>query len=122
MRTTVDGHELDLQSWIRFFDRLERRNGVWRIVKRTAVYEKDRLDPVDPRGLPADFFADMDLSAFPPAAKFICYVLKRSGISPSTNIISVYTDAERALGVDNERWLAEASISMQRERSRPTSR
>ena len=122
MRTTVDGHELDIQSWIRFFDRLERRDGVWRIVMRTAVYEKDRLDPVDPRGVPENFFADMDLSAFPPAAKFICYILKRTGLSPSTNIICVYSDAERALSRDSERWLEEVSISTQRGRSRPTSR
>jgi len=52
-----DGREVDLQSWMRFFDLLERRDGGWRIVKRTAVYEKDRLDPVDPRSIPKDFFA-----------------------------------------------------------------
>jgi hypothetical protein len=25
-RTILDGHEFDLQSWMRFFDRLERRD------------------------------------------------------------------------------------------------
>jgi hypothetical protein len=52
VRTTIKGHECDLQSWIRFFDLLKKNDDVWRIVKRTAVYEKDRLEPVDPRGVP----------------------------------------------------------------------
>jgi SnoaL-like domain len=49
IRAVMDGHEFDVQSWLRFFDLLEKRDNVWRIVKRTAVYEKDRLEPVDPR-------------------------------------------------------------------------
>jgi SnoaL-like domain len=106
VRTTIDGREFDLQSWIRFFDLLERRDGVWRIVKRTAVYEKDRVEPVDPRGIPNNFFDDMELSAFPASAKFLCYWQLRSGRSPSTdNIISVYSDKERELREEGERWL-----------------
>jgi SnoaL-like domain len=108
VRTTIDGHEFDLQSWIRFFDLLERRDGIWRIVKRSAVYEKDRLEPVDPRGVPKNFFDDMELSAFPASAKFLCYWQLRSGRSPSTNIISVYSDEERALREEGERWLENA--------------
>ena len=104
-RTIMDGHEFDLQSWFRYFDLLERRDGVWRIVKRTAVYEKDRIDPVDPRGIPKGFFADMDLPAFPPSAKFLCYDLVRNGLSPSTDIISVYSDEERELREEGEAWL-----------------
>jgi len=103
-RTIMDGHEFDLRSWIRFFDLLVRRDGVWRIVKRTAVYDKDRIDPVDPRGIPKGFFAEMDLSAFPPAAKFLCYDLVRSGLQPTANIC-VYSDEERELGEEGKAWL-----------------
>jgi hypothetical protein len=108
IRTTIDGHEFDLQSWFRFFDLLERRDNVWRIVKRTAVYEKDRMEPVDPRGVSKDFLNDMDLSAFPASAKFLSYWQLRSGRSPSTNIISVYSDEERALREEGETWLENA--------------
>jgi hypothetical protein len=69
-----------------FFDLLEKRGNVWRIVKRTAVYEKDRMDSVDPQGVPKDFFADMNLSAFLASAKFLCYWQLRSGRPPSTDI------------------------------------
>jgi hypothetical protein len=108
IRAVIDGYEFDLQSWFRFFDLLERRDNVWRIVKRTAVYEKDRMEPVDPRGVPKDFFADMSLSVFSASAKFLCYWQLRSGRSPSTNIISVYSDEERALREEGERWLENA--------------
>ena len=56
---------------MRFFDLLEKQDSVWLIIKPTAVNEKDRIDPVDPRGIPEDFFAEVDGSAFPPAAKFL---------------------------------------------------
>ena len=108
VRTTISGHEFDLQSWIRFFDLLEKRNSVWRIVKRTAVYEKDRLEPVDPRGVPKDFFDDLELSAFPASAKFLCYWQLRNGRPPSTHIVSVYSDEERALKEEGEMWLENA--------------
>jgi len=32
----------------RFFDFLEKRNGRWGFVLRQPIYEKDRMDPVDP--------------------------------------------------------------------------
>ncbi len=105
IRTEVDEQEIDLQSWICFFDLLEKRNNSWRIVKRTGIYEKDRMEPVDPRGFPKDFFADMDLSVFPASAKFLCYWLQRTGRPPSTNIISAYSDEERALKEEGDMWI-----------------
>ena len=105
IRTTIDGHEFDLQAWARFFDLLERREAVWRMFKRTAVYENDRMQAVDPRGVPKEFFSGMDLSEFPASAKFLCYWLQRTGFLPSTNLISVYSDGERALREESEAWL-----------------
>jgi hypothetical protein len=107
IRASIDGHEFDVQSWLRFFDLLEKRDGVWRLVQRTGVYEKDRMDPVDPRGVPPEFFATMDLSAYPASAKLMCYFLMRNGLTPSTRLISVYSDEERALKRACEAWVAE---------------
>ncbi|MBW2369481.1 MAG: nuclear transport factor 2 family protein [Deltaproteobacteria bacterium] len=105
IRDEIDGHAFDMQSWVRFFDLLEKRNNSWRIVKRTAVYEKDRMEPVDPRGVPKDFFAGMDLAAFPASTKFLCYFLQRLGRSPSTGIISAYSNEEQALQKECENWI-----------------
>ncbi|NMM28925.1 MAG: nuclear transport factor 2 family protein [Glaciimonas sp.] len=109
IREDIEGQGADITSWIRFFDQLERRDGVWRIVKRVAVYEKDRIDPVDPRGFPAGFFNGMDLSKYPPTAKFLSYWLERIGRpSDPKNIIPVLSEAERNLKQEFETWMMAA--------------
>src|SRR5206468_6024358 len=47
-RATVDGVVCDVVCTGRFYDFFEKRNDVWAIVLRQPIYEKDRLDPVDP--------------------------------------------------------------------------
>jgi hypothetical protein len=47
-RAIVHGVLCDIVCTGRFFDFLEKRQGVWGIVLRQPIYEKDRLDPVDP--------------------------------------------------------------------------
>ena len=105
IRINLDGYEFDLQSWLQFYDLLEFKNESWRIVKRTAVYEKDRLDLVNPIGNSKDLFADMDLSAFPESAKFLCYMIQKSGGTPSDNIITVNSKEEQLLKEESEEWL-----------------
>ncbi len=46
-RATVDGVVVDVVCTGRFYDFLEKR-GHWAIVRRQPIYEKDRMDPVDP--------------------------------------------------------------------------
>src|SRR5919199_4661274 len=46
-RAEVDGVACDVVCTGRFYDFLERR-GSWGIVLRQPIYEKDRLDPLDP--------------------------------------------------------------------------
>ena len=47
-RGLVEGVLCDVVCTGRFYDFLERRDGRWGIVLRQPIYEKDRLDPVDP--------------------------------------------------------------------------
>ena len=47
-RARVDGVECDVVCWGRFYDFFEKRDGRWAIVRRQPIYEKDRLDRVDP--------------------------------------------------------------------------
>src|ERR1700742_2469178 len=47
VRQTIDGVEVDLTSQGRFLDRIEKRDGAWKMIERAALYEKDRLDPVE---------------------------------------------------------------------------
>ncbi|HEY1592216.1 MAG TPA: nuclear transport factor 2 family protein [Solirubrobacteraceae bacterium] len=47
-RARVHGVVCDVVCTGRFYDFLERRDGRWGIALRQPIYEKDRLDPVDP--------------------------------------------------------------------------
>ena len=47
-RADVHGVSCDVVCTGRFYDFLEKRGGRWGIVLRQPIYEKDRLDPVDP--------------------------------------------------------------------------
>jgi hypothetical protein len=48
VRQKMNGIEVDLTSCSRFLDRVERHAGGWLIAERAAIYERDRLDPVEP--------------------------------------------------------------------------
>jgi hypothetical protein len=49
-RAEVDGVLCDVVCTGRFYDFVERRAGRWGLGLRQPIYEKDRLDPVDPVG------------------------------------------------------------------------
>ena len=104
-RAMIDGHEMDFQSLFRFFDLLEKREGAWRILKRTGVYEKDRMDPVHPAGVPAGFYEGMGLSAFQPELRFLSFFLSKAG-HPLRRVPVVYSPEEKALLGKSLDWLA----------------
>ena len=106
-RAVIDGHEFDFESLFRFFDLLEKRDdGVWRLFRRVGVYEKDRMAPVDPRGVPESFYADMDLSSFQPETRFLSYRQSRTGVPTTLAMITVYSPEEAALKAEFEAWLS----------------
>jgi hypothetical protein len=69
----------DITSHARFVDRLERRGGCWAIAERVAVYERDRLDPVEPSEAFAKLFGATDLSAYPEPYRYMAARLKAAG-------------------------------------------
>jgi ketosteroid isomerase-like protein len=70
-RTEVHGVLCDVVCTGRFYDFLERREDRWGIVLRQPIYEKDRLDPVDPA---AELRLDAELLAsFPMGYRHLAY-------------------------------------------------
>lgn len=47
-RASLEGELVDVVCTGRFYDFFEKRAGRWAIVRRQPIYEKDRMDPVDP--------------------------------------------------------------------------
>jgi hypothetical protein len=71
-RAKVHEVECDVVCTGRFYDFLERREDRWGIVLRQPIYEKDRLDPVDPAD--AVLLDDELLGRFPVGYRHLAYL------------------------------------------------
>ena len=79
VRQKINGVLADMTSYARFLDRLERRDGRWVILERAAIYERDRLDPVEPSEAFDKLFKASDLSVYPEAYRYMAARLTAAG-------------------------------------------
>ena len=87
----------------RFYDFLEKRQGKWGIVRRQPIYEKDRLDPLDPS---AELVLDKDLLArFPEGYRHLAYLQTRIGYTVKPDMPGLDGPEIAALYARGERWL-----------------
>ena len=76
----------------------ERRDGRWRVIKRTMIYEKDRMDPHKPGEVPESYFEAMDLTPYPKALRYHCWRNEKfSGSPPSVNLVMEGTEKAKAI-------------------------
>jgi hypothetical protein len=79
VRQKIGGVPVDMTSYARFLDRLERRDACWVILERAAVYEHDRLDPVEPSDAFDQLFKATDLSIYPEQYRYMAARLVAAG-------------------------------------------
>lgn len=96
--------EVDTTSFARFHDRVEKRDGRWKILKRTAIYEKDRADPVDRPALPEVFFQGLD--RYPIEVQFLASSLDRAGAKLAERIVFDKSPQAEALYREGQAWLS----------------
>ena len=80
-RAEVEGVVCDVVCTGRFYDFFERRGGRWGLVLRQPIYERDRLDPVDPTEAP-----ELDpkiLSGYPEGYRHLAYLQQASATTSS---------------------------------------
>ena len=83
-RAPVEGVICDVVCTGRFHDFIEKRDGRWGVVLRQPIYEKDRLDPVDPS---AKLVLDPDLLArFPEGYRHLAYLQSKIGYKVKTDM------------------------------------
>ncbi|HEV2219735.1 MAG TPA: nuclear transport factor 2 family protein [Casimicrobiaceae bacterium] len=103
-RASVDGELCDVVCSGRFYDFLERRAGRWGLVLRQPIYEKDRLDPVDPA---AELALDRELlDAFPEGYRHLAYLQTRIGFKVKRDMPGLKGAAVQALYARGAAWLA----------------
>lgn len=102
-RAEVDDVLCDVTCWGRAYDFLEKRDGRWGIVLRRHIYEKDRLDPVDPA---ARLALDRTLLAqFPEGYRHLAYLQSKLGYPIKADLPGLEGPALDALYARGATWL-----------------
>ncbi len=102
-RAEVDGVMVDVVCTGRFYDFFEKRADAWRIVRRQPIYEKDRLDPLDPA---AKLTLDRELlSRFPEGYRHLAYLQTRIGFTIKMDMPQLKGPEVQALYEQGRRWL-----------------
>jgi hypothetical protein len=103
-RADVDGVTCDVVCTGRFYDFFEKRDGRWGIVLRQPIYEKDRLDPVDPA---AQLALDRDLlGRFPEGYRHLAYLQTKIGFTVKPDMPGLKGTEVRLLYDRGRAWLA----------------
>ena len=105
-RAMVDGLEVDVVCTGRFYDFFEKRAERWAIVRRQPIYEKDRMDPVEPsRRLMLDVTV---LAKFPEGYRHLAYLQSKNGFTVKGNLPGLRGPVVETLYAEGRAWLTGA--------------
>lgn len=103
-RADVDGVSVDVVCTGRFYDFLAVHERQWKIVRRQPIYEKDRLDVVDPA---ASLSLDPALlGRFPIGYRHLGYVQTKAGFTVRDGLPGLTGAAVETLYREGDDWLA----------------
>jgi hypothetical protein len=108
-RAPLDGVLVDVACVGRFYDFFEKRAGRWAIVRRQPIYEKDRLDAVDPS---ARITLDAArLERFPEGYRHLAYLQAGNGFTVRDGLPGLRGAAVERLYAEGRAWLSGAATS-----------
>jgi len=103
-RAPLDGVLVDVVCFGRFYDFFEKRDEKWGIVRRQPIYEKDRLDPIDPSAV---LHLDPDLLArFPEGYRHLGYLQAKNGMTVKDGLPGLRGREVEKLYNEGKAWLA----------------
>jgi hypothetical protein len=103
-RAKVHDVAVDVVCTGRFYDFMEKRSGKWGVVLRQPIYEKDRMDPVDPA---AKLALDAALlEQFPEGYRHLAYLQTQIGFKVKRDMPGLRGAEVAALYAKGKRWLA----------------
>ena len=102
-RGDVQGVLCDVVCTGRFYDFVEKRKGRWGVVLRQPIYEKDRVDPVDPA---ARLVIDQSkLAEFPKGYRHLAYIQTQIGYTVKRDMPQLTGREVEALYARGKAWL-----------------
>lgn len=96
--------KLGCQSHNRFYDRIEKRDGVWKIVDRRSIYDMGSF--TFPCGI-VDIDSDT-ATKYPPEYAALAYLLDKSGFPVTGTFATKGSALEVELKSSGQRWLEDA--------------
>ncbi|MDR7379277.1 hypothetical protein J2X19_003971 [Rhodoferax ferrireducens] len=103
-RGDVQGVLCDVVCTGRFYDFVEKRNGRWGLVLRQPIYEKDRVDPLDPMAkLHLDQAA---MATFPKGYRHLAYIQTQIGYAVKLDMPQLTGTEVEQLYTRGASWLA----------------
>jgi len=107
-RASIDNVICDVVCTGRFYDFLEKRKERWGLVLRQPIYEKDRLDPLDPS---ARLELDKTLLAqFPEGYRHLAYLQTRIGYKVKADMPGLDGPEVAALYRRGKGWLKRETL------------
>jgi SnoaL-like domain len=106
VRQLIEGLTVDMTSRGRFLDRLERRDGEWKIVERAALYEQDRIDPLVPSEAFAQMMQQTDVANYPEPYRYMALRLAAIGRPLAEPVYYDGAPHTQALNARYAAWLA----------------
>ena len=103
-RGLVDGVPCDIVCTGRFYDFVERHDGAWKLLHRQPIYEKDRIDPIDPAAVPQLDAAR--LATFPEGYRHLAYIQTGIGYTVKMDMPMLKGPVVDELYRRGARWLA----------------
>ena len=107
-RATVHDVACDVVCTGRFYDFLEKRDGRWGVVWRQPIYEKDRIDPIDPAAV-LRLDAQI-LAGFPEGYRHLAYIQEQIGYRVKRNMPGLKGPEVQALYAKGQAWLDGAPL------------
>ena len=112
-RGSLDGERVDVVCTGRFYDFFEKRAGRWGIVRRQPIYEKDRIDPVDP-SIRIKLDANL-LASLPEGYRHLGYLQTKLGFQVKRDLPQLKGPAVERLYGHGRAWLAGAASAFPEE-------
>jgi hypothetical protein len=112
-RAKMDGYLVDVVCTGRFYDFFEKRNGKWLIVLRQPIYEKDRMDVVDPDPAKPLKLDQSLLLSFPEGYRHLAYLQTKAGYKVKKDQPGLKGPEVEALYALGKKWLAGGPLEKQ---------
>lgn len=107
-RGLVEGVPCDIVCTGRFYDFVTKHEGQWKLLHRQPIYEKDRIDPIDPAAVPKLDAAR--LATFPEGYRHLAYIQTGIGYKVKLDMPMLKGPVVEELYRRGARWLAGGAL------------